>query len=73
MMKGGFIAWAQMGDPNASIPTPEPVMMRPMFAAYGPKALGACCFAFVSNVSIENGAIASYGLTKRAVPGDVCC
>jgi hypothetical protein len=70
VMKGGFIAWAQMGDPNASIPTPEPVMMRPMWAAHGPKALGACCFAFVSNASIENGSIASYGLAKRAVPGE---
>ena len=36
-MTGGFIAWAQMGDPNASIPTPQPVMMRPMWASYGAK------------------------------------
>ena len=35
VIKGGFIAWAQMGDPNASIPTPQPVFMRPMFGAYG--------------------------------------
>ncbi|KAF5441846.1 hypothetical protein F2P56_037220 [Juglans regia] len=35
IVKGGAVAWANMGDPNASIPTPEPVMMRPMFGAYG--------------------------------------
>ncbi len=35
VLKGGFIAWAQMGDPNASIPTPQPVFMRPMFASFG--------------------------------------
>src|SRR6187397_114122 len=40
VIKGGFIAWAQMGDPNASIPTPQPLFMRPMFGAYG-RATGA--------------------------------
>ena len=40
VMKGGFIAWAQMGDPNASIPTPQPMLMRPMFGAFG-RATGA--------------------------------
>ncbi len=34
VIKGGFIAWSQMGDPNASIPTPQPVFMRPMFGAF---------------------------------------
>lgn len=72
VMKGGFIAWAQMGDPNASIPTPQPVMMRPMFAAYGAKALGSCCFAFVSEASIANGTIRSYGLEKQAVAVKNC-
>ena len=38
VIKGGTIAWAQMGDPNASVPTPEPVMMRPMFGALGQQA-----------------------------------
>ncbi len=47
VLKGGFIAWAQMGDPNASIPTPQPVQMRPMFGAYG-RATGATSLAFVS-------------------------
>ena len=35
VIKGGAIAWAQMGDPNASIPTPQPIHMRPMFGSYG--------------------------------------
>ncbi|GJP29001.1 hypothetical protein CLOM_g7 [Closterium sp. NIES-68] len=47
VVKGGAIAWAQMGDANASIPTPEPVIMRPQFAASG-KAVGGRCLAFVS-------------------------
>ena len=40
VLKGGVIAWAQMGDPNASIPTPQPVLTRPMFGAFG-RAVGA--------------------------------
>jgi urease alpha subunit len=72
MATGGFIAWAQMGDPNASIPTPQPVMMRPMWAAYGAKALGSCCFVFVSEASIANGSIRSYGLEKTAVAVKNC-
>jgi urease subunit alpha len=66
VLKGGFIAWAQMGDPNASIPTPQPVSMRPMFGAYG-RATGATAFAFVSQLSLESGAVDRYGLGKRAV------
>jgi urease subunit alpha len=66
VLKGGFIAWAQMGDPNASIPTPQPVMMRPMFGAYG-RATGATSFAFVSQLSLDRGIVAEYGLTKQAV------
>ncbi|KAL6875740.1 hypothetical protein ACP4OV_013253 [Aristida adscensionis] len=49
VIKGGVIAWANMGDPNASIPTPEPVMMRPMFGAFG-KAGSSNSIAFVSKV-----------------------
>ena len=40
VIKGGFIAWAQMGDPNARIPTPQPVLMRPMFGAFGRRQRG---------------------------------
>ena len=47
VIKGGYIAWAQMGDPNASIPTPQPVMMRPQFGALG-RACGSSSIAFVS-------------------------
>ena len=64
MIKGGFIAWAQMGDPNASIPTPQPLVMRPMFGAYG-RATGATSLAFVSQHSLDAEAPQRYGLTKR--------
>ncbi|MDC3952446.1 urease subunit alpha [Polyangium jinanense] len=64
VIKGGVIAWAQMGDPNASIPTPQPVRMRPMFASFG-RAPGRAAIAFVSGASIESGVAASYGLDKR--------
>jgi urease subunit alpha len=65
VLKGGFIAWAQMGDPNASIPTPQPLMMRPMFGAYG-RARGSTSLAFVSQLALERGSIERYGLAKRA-------
>lgn len=65
VIKGGQSAWAQMGDPNASIPTPEPVEMRPMFAAKG-SAASACSIAFVSASSLaKGGLVAGYGLSKR--------
>src|ERR1700682_531304 len=64
VLKGGFIAWAQMGDPNASIPTPQPLMMRPMFGSYG-RATGATCLAFASQLSVECGTVERYGLAKR--------
>ena len=54
VIKGGFIAWSQMGDANASIPTPQPVVMRPMFGAYG-TAGAATSLAFVSKVSLDEG------------------
>ena len=64
VIKGGFIAWAQMGDPNASIPTPQPQLMRPMFGAYG-LATGTTGLAFVSELSLQEGDLDRYGLTKR--------
>lgn len=63
VIKGGFIAWAQMGDANASIPTPQPQLMRPMFGSYG-RATGATSLAFVSRLSLEDGVVDRYGLTK---------
>ena len=64
VIKGGNIMWAQMGDPNASIPTPEPIYMRPMFGAYG-RAASLSSIAFLSNKCIDSGKGASYGLFKR--------
>ena len=64
VLKGGFIAWAQMGDPNASIPTPQPVFMRPMFGAFG-RAMSGTSVAFVSQLAKEKEVAKSYGLTKR--------
>ena len=64
VIKGGFIAWSQMGDANASIPTPQPVRMRPMFGAFG-SAGSATSLAFVSKVSLEEGTVSGYGLRKN--------
>lgn len=64
VIKGGVIAWAQMGDPNASIPTPQPVYMRPMFGAMG-RAAGPASIAFVSALCKSSGVAAGYGLGKR--------
>jgi urease subunit alpha len=71
VIKGGIIAWSQMGDPNASIPTPQPVYMRPMFGAFG-RAVGGTSLAFVSGTSMREGAVAGYGLTKRLEPVRNC-
>ena len=64
VIKGGFIAGAMMGDGNASIPTPQPVVARPMFGAYG-AALDACSVHFVSQAGIASGA--TDGLSRRRV------
>ncbi len=64
VIKGGIIAWSQMGDPNASIPTPQPVLMRPMFGAFG-RAPGPISIAFVSRLCRDKGVAAGYGLSKR--------
>jgi urease subunit alpha len=64
VIKGGVIAWAQMGDPNASIPTPQPVLMRPMFGAFG-RAVGGTSIAFVSQLCKTRGVARGYGLAKR--------
>jgi urease subunit alpha len=71
VLKGGFIAWSQMGDPNASIPTPQPLVMRPMFGAFG-RAAGATSIAFVSQACHDAGIAARYGLTKRIAPVGGC-
>jgi urease subunit alpha len=71
VIKGGVIAWAQMGDANASIPTPQPVIMRPMFAAMG-RATGGSSIAFVSRECATRGIAAGYGLNKRIEPVKRC-
>ena len=64
VVKGGFIAGAMMGDGNASIPTPQPVITRFMFGAYG-AALDSCSMHFVSQAGIDTGAMA--GLSRPSV------
>lgn len=65
ILKGGAIAWAQMGDANGSIPTPQPVKMRPQFGALG-KAPGARSYAFMSRAAYAAGKAEEYGITKKA-------
>ncbi len=64
ILKGGAIAYAQMGDPNASIPTPQPQWGRPMFAAFG-RALHSTSLSFVSQAAIDAGVPQSLGLQRR--------
>src|SRR5262249_50591628 len=71
ILKGGFIAWAAMGDPNASIPTPQPVFGRPMFGHYG-GAPSALSLSFVSRVAYERGLGQQLGLKKQLVPVQNC-
>ena len=71
ILKGGFIAAAQMGDPNASIPTPQPVHYRSMFGSYG-GALARTSLSFVSQAALDAGLPQSYGLAKRAVAVKGC-
>ncbi len=66
VIKGGAIAWAQMGDPNASIPTPQPVYMRPMFSSFG-GAIAATAFSFVSQAALDADIPKQIGLQKPAV------
>jgi urease subunit alpha len=66
VIKGGMIAAVPMGDPNASIPTPQPVHYRPMFGAFG-KAMTATSLTFVSQAFIANGGAARLGLSKTCV------
>jgi urease subunit alpha len=66
ILKGGQIAWALMGDANASIPTPQPVHGRPMFAAFG-GALKSSSITFVSQAAQKLGVAKKYGLEKNVV------
>ena len=64
VLKGGFIACANMGDPNASIPTPQPTFYRPQFGAFG-RAVGATSLTFVSGASLGTRALAGLGDRRR--------
>jgi len=67
ILKGGQIAWALMGDANASIPTPQPVHGRPMFGAFG-KAVYSSSLTFVSQAAFTSGIAKKYGLQKTISP-----
>ena len=67
ILKGGQIAWALMGDANASIPTPQPVHGRPMFGAFG-KATFSSSITFVSQAAFTLGVAKKYGLEKTISP-----
>ena len=67
VLKGGMIAWAQMGDANASIPTPQPVLPRPMFGA-SPKAAAATSVHFVAPQALEDGLADRLDVDRRLVP-----
>jgi urease subunit alpha len=64
IVKGGMIAWSVMGDPNASIPTPQPAIYRPMFASFG-KAKFSTSLTFVSKAAFEQGIHEKLGLQKK--------
>ncbi|AMV40067.1 urease subunit alpha [Planctomyces sp. SH-PL62] len=67
VLKGGLIAWANMGDPNASLPTPQPMIYRPMFAAFG-SAMAKTCVSFVSRAAYDLNVKAKYGLERAVEP-----
>ena len=71
IIKGGFIVWAAMGDANASIPTPQPVLGRPMFGAFG-RTPYTCSASFLSLAGVENNISDHLKLQKRIFPVSNC-
>jgi urease subunit alpha len=71
VVKGGFIAWSAMGEPNASIPTPQPVMYRPMFGSFG-AAIAPTSITFLSEASLHAGLPQRLGLKKLIAPVRNC-
>jgi urease subunit alpha len=67
VIKGGMINWASMGDPNASLPTPQPTLYRPMFGAFG-SALSRTCVTFVSRAAFDRGIAEKYSLQRLVMP-----
>jgi urease subunit alpha len=66
VLKGGMVSWSLMGDPNASLPTPQPVYYRPMFGAFG-KALSDTCVTFVSGAAHAAGVQERLGLERQVI------
>jgi urease subunit alpha len=71
VLKGGLIAWSAMGDANASIPTPQPVLYRPMFGAFG-SATASISITFVSGIALEAELPQKLGLRKTAAAVENC-
>ena len=71
IIKGGFIAYSLMGDPNASIPTTEPVLYRPMFGSFG-KAVKSTSVIFTSKLAIDNGLKRKINCDKKLLPVKNC-
>jgi urease subunit alpha len=67
VIKGGLINWANMGDPNASLPTPQPCYYRPMFGGFG-VAQPATCLSFVSNAAFQSDIAERLGLQRQVCP-----
>jgi len=67
VIKGGFVVWANMGDPNASLPTPQPMMYRPMFGAFG-SAMQKTSVSFVSRAAYDLNIKEKYGLNRIVEP-----
>jgi urease subunit alpha len=71
VVKGGLIVWAAIGDPNASIPTPEPVLLRPMYATLG-KTVARTSMTFMSQAAVEAGVAERLGLERWVEPVGEC-
>ncbi len=71
IVKGGLIAWSVMGDANASIPTPQPVLYRPMFGSFG-GAIAPTSVSFMSQAAVDAGIPTQLGLNKRIVAVKNC-
>jgi len=67
VLKGGFVAWGNMGDPNSSLPTPQPMYFRPMFGAFG-TALPKTAISFMSRAAIDDDVPRRYGLQRVVSP-----
>lgn len=67
VIKGGLINWSNMGDPNASLPTPQPCLYRPMFGGFG-TAQPSTCLSFVSNAAFQSGMAQRLGLQRQVCP-----